>query len=151
MIVVAHHSRRGSPSPTHPALALTASRAGHPVPPSQDIGEFVEIALEASPRSAQLRIDDGPALENPYAAHVPRDNRQHDIRVSAEGHYPRVVKVRFSKDIDLAVVLQTIPTISLPGPQPLPVSPPIPAPLPTQPQEAAKSALQQLDRGSPWE
>jgi hypothetical protein len=90
-----------SPVPSPPK----AEAAAAPAAPAID---RVEVGLSANAPDAEFRIDDGPWLANPYTGHVPRDDREHHVEARAEGFFPRVTTVRFTKDTLLEVTLQKI-------------------------------------------
>ena len=64
----------------------------------------VRIKLTVSPASAQITIDGAP-VSSPYLANVPRDSRDHIIRVEAPGLEPHVEIVRYEGDITMLVTL----------------------------------------------
>jgi len=83
-----------SPAATRPASSASTTAA---VPD-------VRIKLTVSPPSAQITIDGAP-VSSPYLANVPRDSRDHIIRVEAAGLEPHVEIVRFEGDITMLVTL----------------------------------------------
>jgi hypothetical protein len=93
---------------TGTSSALPAARPTPPVvaAPAPSKPAVVEIVLTTSPRAAVFRIDQGPWLAGPYVAQVPKDDREHDVYVAANGYLPRNVKVRFTKDTLFDIVLQ---------------------------------------------
>jgi serine/threonine-protein kinase len=85
---------------THRAAApVTATKA--------DVAVAAEVALrvEGSPPTAQLAVDDQPAMPLPIAAKLPRDGQAHRLRITAEGFTPKDEVVRFDHDISLTVDL----------------------------------------------
>jgi serine/threonine-protein kinase len=64
----------------------------------------VRIKLTVSPPTAQITIDGAP-VSSPYLANVPRDPRDHIIRVEAPGYEPHAEIVRYEGDITMLVTL----------------------------------------------
>jgi hypothetical protein len=110
ILVFQSGSSAARPNRQSTAAATNVDRvpAALPTPPA-DTHAFIELGLTTSPRAAMFRIDDGPWVAGPYTANVPHDDREHEVHVAANGYFPRAVKLRFSKDTQLDIVLQKIP------------------------------------------
>jgi hypothetical protein len=83
------------------------SRSSQP-PATQVQIQEVRLQVRALPASARITLDDGRQLENPYLGSVDRDDREHRVRVEAEGYEPTEERVRFDKDVALDIKLQPI-------------------------------------------
>ena len=157
-----------SPAATRPAASVSTTAA---VPD-------VRIKLTVSPPSAQITIDGAP-VSSPYLANVPRDSRDHIIRVESPGLEPHVEIVRFEGDITMLVTLTkaagaatsvaTAPAVrGAPPVAAAPVAPkataaaapatqtPVTAVVPAVPAAPATSAHKgggpkpDIDKGDPW-
>lgn len=64
------------------------------------------LRLNATPASAHVSIDDGPKRSVPVDARVAKDDREHTVRIEAEGYSPRLEVVRFTSDIALTFDLR---------------------------------------------
>ncbi len=71
--------------------------------------EQVTARLRAMPEGARIAVDDGPFRATPVELRLPKDDREHRIRVEADGHIPRTELARFNSDVALSVVLQPVP------------------------------------------
>jgi hypothetical protein len=60
--------------------------------------------VSVSPSSAKLRLDGAP-IDNPFVAQVPIDEREHELKVTAQGFTPVVRTLRFQHDLELKLVL----------------------------------------------
>ena len=74
------------------------------------LNRTVKISLRTSPREAHVRIDDGPASEGPYEAYLSRSEIEHNVLVSAPGFRDHLQKLRFDRDLDLEIKLETAPS-----------------------------------------
>jgi serine/threonine-protein kinase len=83
-----------SPAATRPVESVSTTAAA----------ADVRIKLTVSPASATITID-GQPVSSPYLANVPRDSRDHIIRVEAPGLEPHVEIVRYEGDITMLVTL----------------------------------------------
>jgi serine/threonine-protein kinase len=155
-----------SPAATRPTASVSTTAA---VPD-------VRIKLTVSPVTAQITIDGAP-VSSPYLANVPRDSRDHIIRVEAPGLEPHVEIVRFEGDITMLVTLTkaagapatAAPVRGGPAVAVAPVIPkataavaapptqaPVTAPVPVTPPAGPASAHKQpgpkpdIDKGDPW-
>ncbi len=155
--------------PAPAAARPTTSTSG-----AQITGE-VRVKLTAAPGSAQITVD-GVPVSSPYLANVPRDSRDHLIRVEAPGFDPHVEMVRFEGDITMLVTLTKpvatalvstapAPTVGRFVAPPPPVKPPTPAApppvvvvaapvVPTAPASASAAhkggPKPDIDKGDPW-
>lgn len=65
----------------------------------------VSVRVNASPPTATVSIDDGPAEPVPLVKTVPRDDKHHKFVVRAEGYEPRVDLVLLTQDVVLSFEL----------------------------------------------
>jgi serine/threonine-protein kinase len=81
--------------------------AGPPMVPvaTHNDPELVDLAVRATPASAQITIDGANVLGNPFHAHYPRDGRIHRIVASADGYESRSEEVIFATDVSVDVSL----------------------------------------------
>ena len=116
-----------------PAVAVTSASA----PDAVDI----QLAVSTTPGTARVTLD-GIAMTNPVDRRVPRDAREHVVRVEANGFEPFVENVRFERDAVLTVTL--VRAASRPPPPPSPpvgVWKPGPRPASTHEQAATPAAV----------
>ena len=96
------------------ATALFVSRRGHIVETpaavtaatAETTSAEVKVKISTNPAIAQVSIDGAP-LATPADARMPRDGRDHLVRVEAPGFEPHVETVRFENDLAMSVVLTT--------------------------------------------
>ena len=81
-----------------------SERAGASSVVAEQRAADVRLKLTAVPAIAQVSIDGAPVTA-PYDARLPRDKRDHLVRVEAPGFEPHVETVRFESDVTMAVVL----------------------------------------------
>jgi hypothetical protein len=93
-------------------LGVVGSRViGYAPPPAvSSAAETSEIALHlaAGVPGATVRIDEGPSQPLPVETHVPRDGREHTLRVEAPGYVPRSRTVTFETDLRLSLALAPV-------------------------------------------
>jgi serine/threonine protein kinase len=73
----------------------------------------VRVKVTAMPPTAQITID-GALVASPYESHVPRDKRDHIVRVEAPGFDTHLETIRFEGDVTMTVTL-TKAVITAPG------------------------------------
>ncbi|MBL9108085.1 MAG: serine/threonine protein kinase [Myxococcales bacterium] len=76
------------------APSITAS------PPAE-----VTVTIRATPNETQFTIDDGPVLENPYSAKVPKDGKDHKVKALARGYETKSQVARFDGDVSIRFAL----------------------------------------------
>jgi serine/threonine-protein kinase len=86
-----------TPNAASPVVAATASDTAKP--------GGIRMRVNAAPRDATLTLDGAPLQSNPFDAVQPRDGSVHQLVVSAPGHDPRSLELRFDHDIDVEVRL----------------------------------------------
>lgn len=69
----------------------------------------INLRLMATPLTARVSIDDGPARSVPVDARVAKDEREHRLRIEADGYSPRLEVVHFTNDISMSVDLHPLP------------------------------------------
>jgi eukaryotic-like serine/threonine-protein kinase len=67
----------------------------------------ISVRITSTTANARARIDDGPLVPLPLEKSVPRDDREHTIRVEAPGFVSRSKSVRFANDLVMALVLSS--------------------------------------------
>ncbi len=96
--------------------------------PAQTVSVDVSLKVSTTPAAAQVSIDGAP-LATPADARVPRDGKDHVVRVESVGFEPHTETVRFENDVALTVVLTAPAVAPVVRPQP---SPPLSPPPPTR-------------------
>jgi eukaryotic-like serine/threonine-protein kinase len=101
--------------PPPPAVAANLNVARSPVsnalasvPVIERSAPASHVVVIASPRSAQLYLDD-VAVSNPFVADRPRDEIAHRLRVEAPGYESKTRLLTFAEDIDLEIDLAPSP------------------------------------------
>lgn len=160
--------RKGQETLPQPAVTSEAevktAPAPSPEPPRQ---EKIVVTIRATPANAELRIDDGEALPNPYVLTVLPDDGTHVITATAPGYAPNSQAVRFdrSQAISLALAKADAPEAERPAPIPrrpgptvraTPSEPTSPATTPASPQPgelppATRKPTRRLDTENPFE
>jgi serine/threonine-protein kinase len=104
-----------TPVPEHPVEHSTAA-ASAPAPASVSPATTIRVRLGATPEQAELYLDGVRLQSNPYSSALPMDQRDHELRVTAEGFAPITRNLRF--DADLALQLTLAPVQALERMQP---------------------------------
>ena len=86
----------GTPSAAAPSPVVAADTA---------TPTGIRMRVNAVPREATLTLDGAALQGNPFDAARPRDGSVHQLVVSAPGHDPRSLELRFDHDIDVEVRL----------------------------------------------
>ncbi len=144
-----------------------------PASSAEAVSADVHMRIAMTPPTATVSVD-GVALTTPSDAILPRDTRDHVVRVEAPGFEPHVETVRFDNDLALSVALVAVhraatapPPSARPTPPPqrwwpppaaTPAKPPPPtatvatqAPPPSAPAASAKGQKLILDtKEDPW-
>ena len=108
--------------------ALTALRSAVPVPPVSS----VRVAIGATPTWAQIWLD-GQRVPNPFLGTLPRDDREHDLEVRANGYHVQQQAIRLSQDLALTVELRWE---AARGKPPISAARPVAGSVPAQPSSA---------------
>ena len=93
-------------------------------PSAEPTSSDVHLRISMTPPTALVTIDGAPVAA-PSDAKMPRDGKEHQVRVEAAGFEPHVETVRFDNDLALSIVLPARPTAAAPSGKPA-------APPPTQ-------------------
>lgn len=139
---------------------------GSSLPSTQE----VRVRVEVSPASAELLLDGKKLGSNPYEGTLPRDDRAHELQISAPGHASRAVQLKLDQNVDLRLELTRLEVSASAPPSaaaPSPADPPSGAPRPaTTPQvkaapsdpfgdlPAARKPTKKgpkLDKSDPWD
>ncbi len=138
----------------------------------------INLRLMATPLTARVSIDDGPARSVPVDARVTKDDREHRLRIEADGYSPRLEVVHFTNDISMSVDLHPLPqqgagagsakkqppppvavvtvvkTVQAPPTKPTEATPPPTVThAPTAPPDSTKpggTIKREVDKGDPW-
>ena len=89
------------PQPT-PAPAVTQTPTAKMDAPAP---ERITISVRAEPVQAEIRVDDGPPVPNPYILETTRDEKTHVVRVSAPGFVGAQQEVLFDRSQNVSVIL----------------------------------------------
>jgi serine/threonine protein kinase len=90
-------------APVRPAVAPVA-----PAPAA-----MIRLMLRATPEQAALYLDGARLASNPFTSSQPVDEREHELRITADGFEPITRSVRFDRDVELQLAL-----VAIPPPQP---------------------------------
>jgi serine/threonine-protein kinase len=82
--------------------ASSSANAGEQLPAQ------IQVRLFASPAQAVFTVDGVTVSGNPATLTVTRDNADHEIRATLEGHEPVVRVVRYERDLSLEVQLTPV-------------------------------------------
>jgi serine/threonine-protein kinase len=104
-------SERGRGEASSPS-APRASPAASSTSPAA--ASDIKMTVTTTTKNARVRIDDGPLRELPIEARVARDEREHTIRLEADGYIPRTKIVRFDTDLHVGVSLTPVSDASRP-------------------------------------
>jgi serine/threonine-protein kinase len=101
-----------SPAPEPPVEhSAAAAPASAPVPASASPATTIRVRLGAAPEQAELFLDGVRLQSNPYSSALPMDQREHELRVTAEGFAPVTRTLRLDADLDLQLTLAPLPAI----------------------------------------
>ena len=75
---------------------------------AETTGADVRVKISTTPPAARVSIDGAP-VATPADAKMPRDGREHLVRVEAQGFESHVESVRFDNDVAMSVVLTMLP------------------------------------------
>ncbi|HEV3192630.1 MAG TPA: serine/threonine-protein kinase [Polyangiaceae bacterium] len=130
-LLIARSPRQAGPQavpaipPTIAPVASAAPAALPPPTPSQPAAPpEVSVAISSNPKRATLFLDGRQVPSNPYTGTVPVDGAIHRVRAEAPGYASRTVEVAPDHDIEVAMVLDALPSRGRQGTQI--TSPPVP-------------------------
>ncbi len=155
----------------------TAAAADHQTTAAEPV--TVQVRFNARPVTARISIDNGPAIPVPVDIRVPKDDREHNLRIEAEGHATRIETVRFLENVSMSFDLPAMPqpasdsvasSVTMrdrrrpqvvtiiksaqpktePAPPPAANPTPPPAAPPPQPDPKGVKTRPKLDEGDPW-
>jgi len=102
---------RNSSKPTISSLnAATTSSAG----------AEVQVRVRALPDTATLTLDGKALGSSPYSGPQARDDKEHQLVISAGGYQPRTLNLHFDHDLDLEVALAQSQATNAADPTPAP-------------------------------
>jgi hypothetical protein len=111
-VAVAYRAGRSPPAATH-GPAATAAAAAVASPAAEHM--FIQLAVQASPTTAQITLDGEPVSSNPYRARRAKDDRLHTIVVSADNYETKGEQVSFSADAVIDIRLDRLASATLPA------------------------------------
>jgi serine/threonine-protein kinase len=76
------------------------------------VPDQVSVHFNATPATARIVLDNDSPASVPLSIRVPRDEKQHDVRVFADGFATRTSTVNFTRDIDMTFELAPLPATS---------------------------------------
>jgi tRNA A-37 threonylcarbamoyl transferase component Bud32 len=91
-----------------PSAALTAERASPPPLPAEVAVPSVRFRLTVTPSNAAIVLDGQALASSPLSLTLPRDDRDHELSLSAEGYAPMTRHVRLDADIVLELRLDPL-------------------------------------------
>ncbi|HEY2514083.1 MAG TPA: serine/threonine-protein kinase [Polyangiaceae bacterium] len=108
--------RAPAPAPeTHAAAA-----APSPAPAASPKLEPIHATITASPREAEIAIDDGPAQLGSFRGTLPRDGQEHTIRIQAAHYQAKALTFRADDDHTFDIALEALPATAAAAPPPPP-------------------------------
>jgi serine/threonine-protein kinase len=130
-------------TPTVPRVAAT------PVP--ADKPERIEVRLSAQPSDAKLFLDGRALDQNPFVGSFPADQKDHELRIEAEGHETVTRRISFERDVMIELSLEKSASKKTAGP--VGARPPPPKPgeaFPDLETPKPKSTAKPIDTNDPW-
>jgi hypothetical protein len=99
------------PPPASPSTtaAATPSAAAPAQPGEASRPAQVSVYISATPAEARLTLDGAPLAGNPFRGTLPRDERDHTLRIEADGHIPKSRTISFRGDVVTEVALDRLP------------------------------------------
>jgi eukaryotic-like serine/threonine-protein kinase len=101
----------------------------------------VRLSLTVTPPSAAVTLDGQTLASSPLSLSLPRDDREHELSLSADGYAPMTRRLRLDADAVLELTLEP-----LPHPQPAATTEPSPGP---SPDPAARRGRQRRPASAP--
>jgi serine/threonine protein kinase len=87
-----------------------SSAAPAPTPP-----RAIHFMVRATPEHAALYLDGARLSTNPFTTSLPADEREHELRITADGFLPVTRNVRFDRDVELQLALAAAPPAQQPA------------------------------------
>jgi hypothetical protein len=97
------------PKPAVSSETTTATAA--PSAASSAHESSVEVAIDVSTPNAKISVDGKDVGKGKFRATVPKDARNHDVVVSADGYVPETRTIGFDRDVRLELALKPANTI----------------------------------------
>jgi hypothetical protein len=94
------------------------ARAATSSPPAGSAAKKVHVAIEATPPTATLSLDDAPLAGNPFEGELPSDSAHHVVSVQAHGYLTETRTVDLSQPVDIKIQLAAAPTATPAPPAP---------------------------------
>jgi serine/threonine protein kinase len=90
---------------TKPASSVASASATAPVQTATPEAN-VEVAIDVSTPHAKITVDGKSVGKSPFRATVPKDGRNHEVVVSADGYVPETRTIGFDRDVRLELALR---------------------------------------------
>ena len=100
-IVVAASGKDPKPAASTPITTSPPTASASPTADSN-----VEVAIDVSTPRAKILVDGKDVGKSPFRATVPKDARNHDVVVSADGYVPETRTIGFDRDVRLELALK---------------------------------------------
>lgn len=97
-----------------PAASATSSATASPSGSAQ--AATVKVTLEIEPHFAKVLLDGKALPKKTKELTLPRDGKEHEIRVESAGFRKRKIKVKADRDAHLVITLEVIPKAQKPKP-----------------------------------
>ena len=148
--VATMRAKTGDPAPVRPLSSMATVADATPAMATR---RTVALTVEASPAGASLVLDGVPLASNPFSGPIAADDREHELRVEAEGYTPEVRKVSLGADLSIMLKLDKLS----PPPAPSgsgharPVGPARPRPPASSDTPSKPPEPRPLDWNDPWQ
>jgi hypothetical protein len=100
-IVSATSSKDSKPAATSDKASATASASATPE-------RNVEVAIDVTTPHAKILVDGKDVGKSPFRASVPKDTREHQVIVSADGFLSETRTIGFDRDVRLELALAPV-------------------------------------------
>ena len=89
-----------------PAASIEATATAPKASATATDEKNVEVAIDVSTPHAKITVDGKDVGKSPFRASVPKDARNHDVVVSADGYVPETRTIGFDRDVRLELALK---------------------------------------------
>jgi hypothetical protein len=100
-IVVATSGKDPKPAASNETTAPSTVQSASATPETD-----VEVAIDVSTPHAKITVDGKSVGKSPFRATVPKDGRNHEVVVSADGYVPETRTIGFDRDVRLELALK---------------------------------------------
>jgi eukaryotic-like serine/threonine-protein kinase len=88
------------------ARAIPIGQGAPPGSQSAPLPSQVEVLIAVTPDTARLELDGKRLTGNPYAGRVERDDKEHELRVSADQYRTQRLVLKLDRNVDLHLALE---------------------------------------------